>query len=726
MSQPTRVLLLCDRLDIAGGVERFVCALANHLAGEGMDVAVGSVDTPREAIRYPLQASVRVLAGAARRGTGSAADTGAGLARAWQLLRTQWRIGTALARLIRSERPDVVVLNGLTTACSVLALERAFAARTVCCDHNQFGARSAFWQRLRRWLYPKVAAVVSLTQADAPRFAALNPRTQVIPNASALQADAPALPDRALVLAVGRHVAQKGFDLLVQAWAIVVGAMPQARLRVVGDGPLRAEHERLAQALGIAAWIEWLAPTAQIERHYRDAAVFVLSSRYEGMPLALLEAQALGVPAVAFDCPTGPAEIISERTGRLVPPGDVAALAAALVELLASRALRERMAHAAIERSRELRPATAGAALDRAAARRGVAQRSAGVNTVSPENVVSVIVPCRNERKYIEAFCAGVLRQRLAPGWQLQLVVADGQSDDGTRELLQRLAAAEPRIDWIDNPARIVSTGLNAALQRATGRIIVRMDVHTEYADDYVVQCIAVLAETGADNVGGPWHAVPDAGAGAMQQAVAAAFQSRWVAGGALSRRLDYDGWVDTVYLGSWTRQTFERFGGFDEALVRNQDDEHNLRIVKGGGRVWQSSRIRSAYRPRAGLAQVFRQYLQYGYWKPFVMKKHGQPASIRQVVPGGFVALLALSAVAAITGLAVWPLLGVASAYALAVLAMTAAVWQSGRLALPVLLRIPAVVAAYQLGYGIGALIGWWDALRHGRGGARFAGLTR
>src|SRR2546423_3012597 len=128
---------------------------------------------------------------------------------------------------------------------------------------------------------------------------------------------------------------------------------------------------------------------------------------------------------------------------------------------------------------------------------------------------VSVIVPCRNERRYIEAFCAGVLRQVLPDGWALQLVVADGDSDDGTREILERVAADEPRVRVIANPRRIVSTGLNAALAQADGEVIVRMDVHTEYADDYVAQCIAALAKSGADNVGGPWRAEPDAGRGA-------------------------------------------------------------------------------------------------------------------------------------------------------------------------------------------------------------------
>lgn len=341
------------------------------------------------------------------------------------------------------------------------------------------------------------------------------------------------------------------------------------------------------------------------------------------------------------------------------------------------------------------------------------------------ERIVSVIVPCRNERRYIDGFCAGVLAQRLPPGWRLQLVIADGESDDGTRERLQELAARDERIVWLANPARIVSPGLNAALKLASGEIIVRMDVHTDYAPDYVAQCLAVHAETGADNVGGPWHAVPDAGAGPMQQAVAAAFQSRWVVGGALSRQLDFDGWADTVYLGSWPRATFERFGGFDEQLVRNQDDEHNLRIVKGGGKVWQSSRIRSTYRPRATLAQVFRQYLQYGYWKPFVMKKHGQAASIRHLIPGAFVAALALLALPALLGVT-WPLLALMGLYGMAVLAMTLAVARTQPLPLAVMCRIPAVIAAYHLGYGVGSLVGWWDVLRGAPARRRFTTLTR
>lgn len=341
-----RVMLVCERLDISGGVERFVCETAADLAAAGMEVAVATVDTQAAALCYPLPPAVRVLAA----DVPTAAPRGPS---AWRLLRAQWRTGRRLAALISRERPDAVVLNGLTTACSVLVFSRDLAPRAICCDHNHFSARSRPWQWLRGLLYPRVAAVVSLTQTDAVRFAALNPRTEVIYNASALRAEAPTLPAEPVVLAVGRHVAQKGLDLLLEAWPAVCAAVPAAQLRIIGEGPLQPALQAQAQRLGISGSVAWIAPTPEIEVQYRSAAVFVLPSRYEGMPLALLEAQALGVPSVAFDCPTGPAEILGDGAGLLVPLGDVTALSQAIVALLQQQPLRERLAHAAIRRSRE-------------------------------------------------------------------------------------------------------------------------------------------------------------------------------------------------------------------------------------------------------------------------------------------------------------------------------------------------------------------------------------
>jgi glycosyltransferase involved in cell wall biosynthesis len=257
---------------------------------------------------------------------------------------------------VRAERPDVLLLNGLTLAVPVLLAAPGWAARSVVCDHNHFDARSRPWRWLRARLYPRVAAVVSLTEADRPRFAALNRRCEVIANASALRADTPVDGAEPVVLAVGRHVAQKGLDLLLAAWPAVTAAVPGARLVIAGDGPLTAQLQAQARALGVERSVEWRAPTREIEALYRGAAVFALPSRYEGLPLSLLEAQALGLPAVAFDCPTGPRDVLGDAgtAGVLVPPGDVRGFARALIDLLNDPGRRRRLAQAGLERSRTL------------------------------------------------------------------------------------------------------------------------------------------------------------------------------------------------------------------------------------------------------------------------------------------------------------------------------------------------------------------------------------
>ena len=123
------------------------------------------------------------------------------------------------------------------------------------------------------------------------------------------------------------------------------------------------------------------------------------------------------------------------------------------------------------------------------------------------DNLISVIVPCRNERQHIDAFCDSALRQQLPVGWRMEVLIADGDSDDGTREHLMQRCAADPRLVLVDNPGRIVSTGLNACIARARGGTIARMDVHSQFAPDYLAQCIEALERTSADNVGGPWRA---------------------------------------------------------------------------------------------------------------------------------------------------------------------------------------------------------------------------
>lgn len=324
--------------------------------------------------------------------------------------------------------------------------------------------------------------------------------------------------------------------------------------------------------------------------------------------------------------------------------------------------------------------------------------------------LVSVIAPCLNEAGHIEFFVREVFRQRLPESVDLELLVADGGSTDGTTQALDELSAAYPRLRVLQNPERITSCALNRCILAAEGEVIIRMDIHTSYADNYIAECLAALEETGADNVGGPW--VAKVAGGSIAEAVALAFSCRWVTGGGKAHDPDHEGPVDTVYLGCWRREAFQRFGLFDETLVRAQDSEFNFRTLLIGGRIWQSPRICSWYHPRKSVTQLFRQYGQYGYWKVATLKKHGQPASVRQLVPGAFVlALLALLAGSPFLPKMHWAPALLLGPYLAASIASAASVCRRHS-RWDLLPYLPPVFAAYHFGFGCGYLRGVIDFL--------------
>jgi glycosyltransferase involved in cell wall biosynthesis len=253
--------------------------------------------------------------------------------------------------------------------------------------------------------------------------------------------------------------------------------------------------------------------------------------------------------------------------------------------------------------------------------------------------LISIILPVRNEGQRIKSTLEAIFNQDY-PQAEIEIWVADGMSTDCTREIIRCFQQTHPNLYLIDNPGKIVSTGINTAIRQAKGEVIIRVDGHTIIANEYVRQCVALLNDSSADNVGGRMTAEGDTPFGKI---VALTTSSPFGVGGAKFHYSEKEEWVDTVYMGAWRREVFNKVGLFDEELVRDQDDEFNYRLREAGGKILLSPKIQSRYAVRSTPRSLWTQYFQYGYWKIRVFQKHPKQMRVRQFIPPTFsLALLA------------------------------------------------------------------------------------
>lgn len=313
--------------------------------------------------------------------------------------------------------------------------------------------------------------------------------------------------------------------------------------------------------------------------------------------------------------------------------------------------------------------------------------------------LVSIVIPCRNERRFIGPCLDSILANDY-PKDSLEILVADGLSEDGTRAIVEGYAVRHSSVRLVDNPGRIVPTGLNLAIAAAKGLVIMRMDAHALYPSDYISTLTAWLEKSGADNVGCALVTLPGAGT-AVARAIAIGLSHPFGIGNALFRLgTNEPREVDTVPFGCYRRDVFERVGLFDEELVRNQDDEFNFRLIRRGGRILLVPGLVIRYFARDTLSKLWRMYYQYGYNKPLVARKVGRVMTARQLAPSAF--MLALAAALAVSpGL----FLAVAGAYMLADAACSLGVArrEGARGALVLFVVFPII----HLGYGLGFLAG-------------------
>jgi glycosyltransferase involved in cell wall biosynthesis len=337
--------------------------------------------------------------------------------------------------------------------------------------------------------------------------------------------------------------------------------------------------------------------------------------------------------------------------------------------------------------------------------------------------LVSVVVPCRNERRYIADLVASLAANDY-PADRREILVIDGMSDDGTRDILRALTARYPELRVLDNPERITPTALNRGIEAACGDVILRADAHASYPADYIRRLVDVLQATGAGNVGGMKRFVPGC-PGAMPEAIALALGHPFGSGGARYRRVTSElRPVDTVPFGCFPRRVFERVGMFDPELERNQDDEFNARLLRAGERVLMVPGVQVDFFARTSLRLLWRMHFQYGLFKPLVVRKLGGLPTLRQLGPAGFLLALVAAAVVAVVAPPVgWPaLLVLAGGYLATSLAVAClAAVRTRRVAACLL---PLAFAVMHFGYACGYLVGLPSALRRGGATAGLRGL--
>jgi glycosyltransferase involved in cell wall biosynthesis len=252
---------------------------------------------------------------------------------------------------------------------------------------------------------------------------------------------------------------------------------------------------------------------------------------------------------------------------------------------------------------------------------------------------VSVIVPIRNEERYIAACLQSLLGQTY-PSAAYEILVVDGRSSDRSRQIVEELGHSAPNLHCLDNPAAIAPAAMNIGILHASGEVIVRADGHSFYPTDYIQNCVAYLQKTGADNVGGPWRTVPSDNTFGSRM-VAAILTNPFGVGDSRFRTSRFEGFVDTVPFGAFRRDLFDRVGMYDEKLVRNQDNELNARIRKAGGKIYQTPALTTEYHPLAGVAELLKQTYKTSQWHIFSMRQNASSMGLRHFVPAAFVLVL-------------------------------------------------------------------------------------
>lgn len=251
------------------------------------------------------------------------------------------------------------------------------------------------------------------------------------------------------------------------------------------------------------------------------------------------------------------------------------------------------------------------------------------------EIIASVVMPIYNEEKYI-AKCLDSLLLQDYPIENMEWIFVDGGSKDETIKILEEYRCKYPNlIKVFNNPHKIVPYAMNIGISESCGKYIIRLDAHADYATDYISRCVYYLDNTDAENVGGVAETKAQ---GFMGNAIAKMLSSKFGVGNSQFRTNGKSGYVDTVPFGAFRREVFSKYGGYDERLVRNQDNEMNFRIRKNGGKIYLADDIHFSYYCRNTIGGISQMARKNGMWNIITMKLCPGAMGLRHFIPLMFV----------------------------------------------------------------------------------------
>lgn len=342
----------------SGGMERVLANKANYLTGHGYEVVIVTTDQRGLPPFFPLDGQIRCI------DLGINYEENNGKPFANKLLHyplKQYRHQKRLAAILKREKPDVTISMFCNDAGFITRINDG-SKKVLEIHFSKFKRlqynRKGLWRLADLWrsrqdekTVRRFDKFVVLTEEDKGYWGNL-PNITVIPNANTFATSQAAALENKKVIAIGRYTYQKGFERLIEAWNILSPGFPGWKLDIIGNGEERDKLQDLIHAYHLDGQVTLVSPTKSIDKVYLDASVLVMSSRYEGLPMVLLEAQAFGLPIVSFACKCGPKDIVANgETGFLVEENDIEGLARQLVKVMKDKNLRKQMGRKAKEAS---------------------------------------------------------------------------------------------------------------------------------------------------------------------------------------------------------------------------------------------------------------------------------------------------------------------------------------------------------------------------------------